>query len=469
MWKIMKNISNNLGIKSGIVYLIAELVTRGISFLITPVFARILPTAIFADAKIFESWCYIIAPVLSVSAYQSIPRAKFDYGKYYKEYLTNLLVFFGVVTFFTEIILLFLGEWLGSLLGYEKILICFIPIYCLGYNSIQSIQIYDRQVLNYKRNILLTILGVIPGILVSVVAILLLKNRIAYDDLLYVRIFGFLGPTAAIGISLCISLIIKYGIKNVISASYVFKNSFPIMITILAGQIFFQAGTIITKMEKGTEVAAVLIMAMTVGYIMDILIHAIDNAWKPWMFEKLNTNEIKAVKKAWLMLMAGISTLVITLSLFAPELVLFLGGRGYEDSIMLVWPILTASLVNFVFIGYTSLEQYMKITSISGISSVLSAVFCIIVNYVLIKNWGVEMAPIALVISYSVGVTVHVTLVGKKDKNNILQNQKTLAIILACIVIQVIFTKLYVYSFLYRLIGFLLIIIALYFLLIKKS
>ena len=141
---------------------------------------------------------------------------------------------------------------------------------------------------------------------------------------------------------------------------YVIKYSVPLMATAVASQIFFQSGNIIVRRVVGAEEAAIVVVAMTVGYIMDILIHAIDNAWKPWMFEQLNKGEIIDVKKFWRFLFLGVAFLVWLLTIFAPELTLFLGGAQYTSSIVLISPILCSSLVNFLMIGYTSMEQYYK-------------------------------------------------------------------------------------------------------------
>lgn len=454
-----KTDNNNLAVKAGMIYLIAELITRGISFLITPVFSRILPADIFANAKVFESWCYLLAPVLSLSIYQSVPRAKFDFEKSYDKYLSGVLKIQTIITFAFIGLLFLCSGFVAGYLGYDKLLIFFIPVYCWGYNSIQSIQIYDRQVLNYKRNIALTFLGVIPGIVIAILSILCYKRYSSGGELLYVRIFGFLGPTALIGIILCVFFLVKDPGPNKIPYRYMLRNSLPIMITTLATQIFYQMGNIITKQEAGAEAAALLIIAMTVGYIMDILVHAIDNAWKPWMFEKLNTGNPDTVKKTWILLLGTVSVLILGLTLFAPEMVWFFGGSGYEESVELVPVILLASLINFVFITYTSLEQYLEKPEISGITSVLASVFCIVINKVLIGDRGVQMAPVALFLSYTFGILLHIVLIRKHNPSDILKVWESFGIIAVVACIQYLFTKLYSVSFIGRFSGTLLIMV----------
>ena len=157
-----KGPNTNLALKSGILYLIAEMITRGISFLITPVFTRILPPAVFADAKIFESWVYLIAPVISLSLYQSMARAKFDYKERYGKFLSSMLFLMMIITLGVFIICVPFSEIFENILGFEKGLLVLMLAYCLAYNGIQCVQLYDRQLLNYKRNVALTLLGVIP-------------------------------------------------------------------------------------------------------------------------------------------------------------------------------------------------------------------------------------------------------------------------------------------------------------------
>lgn len=444
-------IDGRLALKSGVLYLIAEMVTRGISFLSTPVFTRLLPPAVFADAKIYESWVYLIAPVISLSLYQSMARAKFDFQSRYSRFLSSILFLMTAISVAVLLLSLpFLGP-IEHLLGYGRMLLLLMLGYCLAYNAIQCVQLYDRQLLNYRRNIALTMLGVVPGVLTALALVLYFRNTASDEMLLNMRIVGFFLPTTLVGFALIAYFLVKE--RSFASREfwqYGIKYSVPLMATAVASQVFFQSGNIFVRNLVGADAAAVVAVAMTVGYIMDILIHALDNAWKPWMFEQLNAGGADKVKRFWKLLFLGTAILVLVLTIFAPELTLFLGGRQYMDSIPLICPILCASLANFLMIGYTSLEQYYKKTKISGIASIVSAVIDLVLNFVLIRLLGYQAAAYALAAAYLTACLVHYLFVRRFEKQNVLQSGASFGMILGSFVVCMACTALHQFSFLAR-------------------
>lgn len=456
----------SLALKSGVLYLIAEMITRGISFLVTPVFTRILPPAVFADSKIFESWVYLIAPVISLSLYQSMARARFDYKEKYGKFLSSILFLMTIITLVFFLACTPFSRKFENIFGFGKGLLALMLAYCLAYNGIQCVQLYDRQLLQYKRNVLLTFLGVVPGVVTSLFLILCFGSKVSENVLLNMRIVGFFLPTTLIGIFLIVYVFVteKSFICNEFFL-YGVKYSVPLMATAVASQVFFQSGNIIVRRVVGAEEAAIVVVAMTVGYIMDILIHAIDNAWKPWMFEQLNKGEIIAVKKFWKFLFLGIAFLVWLLTVFAPELTLFLGGTQYMSSIILISPILCSSLVNFLMISYTSLEQYYKKTKISGIASVVSAIADLVLSYMFIKSFGYQAVAYTILAAYLIACMIHFWFMRKYERDDVLQVKMSMGIILGTFGVCMSTTMLYSFSFIIRvlMVGSLLIILGLVF------
>ena len=56
---------NRRAFKAGIFYIACQLFVRGITFLMTPVFTRLLSQEQYNQYKIFESWLLIFAPVMN--------------------------------------------------------------------------------------------------------------------------------------------------------------------------------------------------------------------------------------------------------------------------------------------------------------------------------------------------------------------------------------------------------------------
>lgn len=451
MGKKDKENANGLALKAGILYVIAELVTRGISFLTTPVFTRLLPATVFADVKIFESWTYLLAPVISISLYHSVSRAKFDFGDHYKNYVSSIIVFMASLTVGIGFIGLGIKEYLSDFLGFNPMLLFLMLLYCFSYNSIQCFQMKERQLLHYKSNIMLTILAVVPAVIISVFCVIKYRNLINDSQLMSLRLVSFYLPTTIIGFIVAL-IAIKQGKTgyNKKYWSYGVHFSFPMMIFTLATQVLYQSDKIMIKWICGNELTAIFALASTVGYIMDILVHAVDNAWRPWLFERLNMKEYSQVRKFWLCLIILMGTLTWITVIIAPELVLFLGGKQYKDAVWLISPIVCGAFANFIIIGYTGLEQFYKKTKCTGYASAITAVVNISLNYVCIKMFGYQAAAYTTAISYLIAAFIHYKFVIVFEKEDVLAGKKTFLIWTAITSICLASMILYNLSFLVR-------------------
>lgn len=447
--KIMS--TNKIAFKAGVLYMIAELFTRGISFLITPVFTRILPTAVYADVKIYESWIYLIAPIISLSVYQSVARAKFDYKDKYESYVSSIIALMAIITSVVMGLVFPFLDQASSFFGTTKFLFIIMLIYCFAYNSIQCIQLSERQLMHYKINILLTILAVVPAVVISVICVLHFKDIVNDTELMSIRIISFYVPTIILGL-ISIIFIFKKGREfiNVKYWKYGIKYSLPLMICTLSTQVFYQSDKIMVRAMSGVEATAIVALATTIGYIMDILIHAVDNAWRPWLFEQLYNKEYLAIKKIWMILLLLMVLLTLGMVLFAPELVLFLGGSAYKESVWLVSPIVCGSLANFVMIGYTALEQFYKKTNISGIAGVLSALINLTLNFVFIYIFGYRAAAYTTLISYLISAFIHYRFVNRLEINDVLSSKKTFTLLIVIFPIFMLGMLLYEVTFIIR-------------------
>lgn len=412
---------NSIALKAGVLYIVAELITRGISFLTTPIFTRLLPPDVYAQVKLYESWVYLLAPILSISLYQSIPRAKYDYKSTYKKYISSILFFLLVLSALTIVVTSpFIGA-IAKILDFSKWLVVFMIVYCYAYNSLQCIQAHVRQMMLYKQNIILTFLTVVPSVLISVFFVVLYRGKVSDSDLLSIRILSFFLPPTILGIVLSLRIILKERKLFVREYwKYGVIYSAPMMIFSLSTQVLFQSDKIMVKIFCGIGETAIVALAATVGYIMDILVHAVDNAWRPWLFEKLYAKDYESIRKVWKNLLLIMGVLTWTMVMVAPELIAFLGGAGYRNATWLIAPIMCGAFANFISIGYTAIEQFYKETRCSGYASAITAVINIVLNFVFIKKFGYIASAYTTAVSYLIAAIIHGGFVKKFERNDVL-------------------------------------------------
>ncbi|MBQ1386719.1 MAG: oligosaccharide flippase family protein, partial [Erysipelotrichales bacterium] len=76
---------------SGIFFVIAQVLVRGVSFLTTPLYTRLVSTAQYGVIHVYESWLVILVPIMSLCLSRSVFRAKFDFEDRYDEYVSSVL------------------------------------------------------------------------------------------------------------------------------------------------------------------------------------------------------------------------------------------------------------------------------------------------------------------------------------------------------------------------------------------
>ena len=461
--------NNNLAFKAGALYLIAEFITRGISFLATPAFSRLLPSAVFADSKIFESWTYLLAPIISLSLYQSMARAKFDYNEKFASYLSSTLSLIAVLTTIVLFAGIFLRNLAVRLLGFSAPLLLLMILYSFAYNGLQCVQLYERQLMHYKSNIILTMVSVIPGVVFSVLSVWKYASSASEMLLLNIRIISFFLPTTVIGFIVIIIAWAKGRVfYNPEQWQYGIRYSVPMMATTISSQIFFQSAIVIVRYVSGSDAAAVVAIAMTVGYIMDILVHAVDNAWRPWLYEQINEKKYSNVREMWTALIIGVSTLVWCFTMVAPELVMILGGATFKDATLLISPILCGSLANFLLIEYTALEQYYKKTRISGYASILSSIINIALNFLLVNLFGYQAVVYATAFAYIIACFIHFSMIRSFEKNDLMRTTFSFFVIAGCFVLCMISMASFALSLAFRLLIILIVLTCVSFAMRKK-
>lgn len=443
--------TDKLAVKAGIWYVISEILIRGISFLTTPIFTRLLPTAVYGDVKIFDAWLYLLTPILSFAIYNSIERAKFDFKEKYDSYVSSVIT---LVIAFCLLILLALIPFRGVvsfLLGCSERILWIIPTYVAFYTSITCIQKRERQMMRYKSNIALSFLSVTLSVVTSACFIIFYRSKISDSALFELRIISFYLPIILLGV--CTTGVAFARGKVLINKKYWkygLSFSLPFVFYSISMQILNQSDKIMIKGFCGSKLAGIYAVATTVVYIMDVLNNAIQGAWLPWMFEKLNINEVETVKKIWKILLLGMGGLTWLIVMLGPELIAFLGGKKYSEAVWLLGPMVTGSLIHFITVGYTNIEKFYKKSRLAMYTSMVSIFVNLALNYYCIQKFGYAAAAYTTATSYFCAALIHHLFMKKYKIYDILSSKYTFLLIGSFVLINLCSMLLYNVPFYYR-------------------
>ena len=393
---------NRKAVKSGIYFVVSQILIRGITFITTPVFTRLLSTEQFGEIRVYESWLQIAVPIMSLCLWKSVERAKYDMRDEFDAYTSSTQTLSYIsIALMTGVCLLF-KEQIQSFCNMDDILLYIAFGYIFGYTSVLYMNRREKQSMRYKFATTAAMLLVIPATLISIVWLYIGNIRGEFDQLVHYRIIGFYGPQVIGG--LIIALIMAVQGKKLFSVSYWkygLLYSLPLIPEVLSIQIMNQADKIMIQNMVGQWETGIFAVATTVSFIIWILEDSVCNAWLPWFYEKMSRMESDDIQKPWTVVMLSFGIISWILVLLAPEIVLILGGKKNMAAIWIVAPMITGTLFRFYSYTYTAIQNYYKKTAYVALGTILSMFVNVGLNYFFISLLGYRAAAYTTAVSYA--------------------------------------------------------------------
>lgn len=393
---------NKLAVKSGIFFVVCQLLIRGISFITTPLYTRLLSTEQFGQIRVYESWLQIAVPIMSLCLWKSVERAKYDMREKFDSYTSAVqnLSYISIVLM-TGVCLL-LKPQVESFCNMDDIMLYTAFGYVFANTSVLYMNRREKQSMRYKFATTASILLVIPATLISVIWLYVGNIRGEFEQLVHYRILGFYIPQIIGG--LIIALIMAVQGKKLFSLAYWkygLLYSLPLIPEVLSIQIMNQADKIMIQDMIGEWETGIFAVGTTVSFIIWILEDSVWNAWLPWFYEKMSRSEASDVKKPWVTVMQGFGLISWFVVMLAPEIVWILGGKKNMAAIWVIAPMVTGTLFRFYSYSYTAIQNYYKKTAQVALGTILAMIINVVLNYICIMRFGYRAAAYTTAISYA--------------------------------------------------------------------
>ena len=417
---------NKLAVKSGIFFVVCQMLIRGISFATTPIYTRLLSTEQFGQIRVYESWLQIAVPIMSLCLWRSVERAKYDMREKFDSYTSAVQnLSYISIALMTGICLLFKPQ-IQKLCGMDDVMLYTAFGYIFSYTSVLYMNRREKQSMRYKFATAASVLLVVPATVISIGWLYIGNVRGEFDQLVHYRILGFYIPQIIGG--LIIALIMAVQGKKLFSLKYWkygLLYSIPLIPEVLSIQIMNQADKLMVTAMTGDIKGSVFAVATTVSYIIWILEDSVRNALLPWM---ITIGESRDICNSWSVLMHGFGVISWALVLFAPEIILILGGHKYIDAIYLVAPMVTGTLFRFYSYSYTAIQNYHKKTASVAASTVSVMFLNVFLNYLGILWFGYQAAAYTTAFSYMALMIIQAFMEKRLTGEQLIPLSKTLLI-----------------------------------------
>lgn len=390
-------------VRASFVFLMCSFLQKGISFITTPIFTRILSTTEYGQFTVFNSWMQLITPIVTLNLYSGVYSqgvVKFENDR--RRYSSSLQ---GLNLFLVSVwlcIYLVLQKPLNSLFSLTTIqmIAMFVMIWANGSFCFWSMD--QRVDFQYKK---LAVLTLVFSAAQPFVCIFLILHS---GDKVTARILGMAVVQFVLYIGTFISQVRKG--KTLYSKDYwiyAVRFNLPLIPHYLALTVLSSSDRIMISNMVGTDKAGIYNLAYSVSMIMTMFNTALLQTIEPWIYRKLKDKRPMDLAKVAYPCFLFIACVNIMLILFAPEIVAIFAPKAYYEAIWVIPSVALSVFFMFLYSFFATFEFYYEKTNYVAIATVGGAVLNIVLNYLGIQKFGYLAAGYTTLFSYMLFAFLH--------------------------------------------------------------
>jgi len=413
---ISKLFNNSLAKNTGI-YTLTSILNSAIPFFMLPILTRYLTPEDYGIVSMFTLLATFIAPFIGLSLNGAIARQYYDQEKInIWEYVSNSILILIVNTLIVGTLFYMFSSYISQLVSFPSkllwtvIVFSFSQVICSILLSLLQVQ---KKPLAYGAfNIMNTSLNMIISIILVVFLGWTYTGRI-YGMVLSFSIFGIIALIILIRKKWIVFNIRKDYIKHALMFGV------PLIPHALSGTIISMTDRFFITSMVGLAATGVYTVGYQVGTIINLLSASFNNAYVPWLYERLKQNhyatKIKIVKFTYAYFL-GILILAIVLGISAPIFLKVLLGKAFNDSsIYVIWVALGYAF-NGMYLMVVNYIFYEQKNSFLAMVTFATAILNVILNYFFIKEFGAIGAAQATTVIFATKFIVVWTLSAKVHK-----------------------------------------------------
>lgn len=377
--------------------MLSNILISATSLITAPIFTRLLSTSDYGIASNFAAWLNIGLVIIGLGLPYSIGNAKVEFPNDLNKYLASIQTLGSVMAFTVLLVVLQFSDDLSKFMEIDKNLVLIIFIYMLFYPSVIFAQEKYKFTLEYKQNILISIINTFGSIFFCLLLILCVFDKEKYTG----RIIGLILPMFLMGIFFYLKTL-KDGWFNDIRKYWLFalKIGLPMIPHSLAMVVLTQLDRIMITRICGTSDAGLYSFGFSYAILLSLISNAILQAFQPWLYIKYKENDLFSIRKSNNLIAVLMCLITFLLIAVAPEALKILGSKSFWAAKWVVLPIAIGSLFQYIYNTYTSLELFHKKTLIIAFGTILAAVINYFLNVTFIPIYGYKAAAYATCVSY---------------------------------------------------------------------
>ncbi len=437
--RIEKRGSASLAIKAGFWYVISNFLVKGLSFITTPIFARLMSAADYGEFSNYASWQATLLIITGAELHNTLARAYYDFKEDYDRYVSSVTIAgCGITAVFYLLFLLCRGFIFDIVAIPEQYVhIMFVTLMFQACKQIYMAR--ERTLYRYKSVAAISVISLVVSTLVAVVLVVLAEEAYRLDA----RVYGTYIPFIMVGLFCAAAILLKGRAFKWEHCKYALALSLPLLVHYLAAYLLTSSNTIVTKSVLGAEAAAVISIASSAIHIVTILLQALSGALTTWLMDNLEQKNTPTVRKGLLLYVGGISAFAVAVMLLAPEVIWVLGGSKYASAAVLMPGLVAAVLIQSITTLFTIILTYQKKVVKTAIFTTIVTGISVAAQILLLPVLGVQVLPFINLASFAVLYLINYLLVRKAGFAHVINMKGFTGIILVVAVVTAACYALY--------------------------
>ncbi len=394
-------------LKSGVWYTASNFLLKGIGFITTPIFTRLLTTTQYGEYSNFSTWYNIITIIITLSLYASLIRARHDFKDDLDGYVKTILILGTVATLVFDVLIF---GFLSIVLPLVEIKAEHLILMLASLLVSPAVTIYttlQQYSYKYKTYAIISVSIAVLEICTSLALVVFLQDKVLG------RVVGTLLPLTVISIIIYIRLLTKSGAPKIKYVKYAVGFCLPYIVHLLSNTLLAQSDRVMIYQICGAEANAMYSLAYSLSQIVSLLWSSMNNAVSPMIGDCLHEKNFELSRKITAPYVFVFIVPVMLAVLLAPEMIWFFGGDKYKEAIYYIPPIFLGCILQFFYSMYVNIEQYEKKTGMMALGTFLAAALNVILNAIFIPIYGQTAAAYTTVAGYAFLLTLHYLVVRK--------------------------------------------------------
>ena len=393
--------SKSQGVKSAFVFTFAILLSRGIAFLTTPIFTRIMPIDQIGVVGLFTSSLAILSSITSLGLNSGgFMVGMKDYEDKRDQYISSILSLTTLSSILLLVAFIISPSFWTNLLGLPIGLILLMVCACILTPAYEFWLMRQRYEYAYKKAALISVLTSLTSTLFAVLAVVMTRDMPSSSG--GIRIYVSVGSSLLVYLVFWVVQLRKGGVFfNRVFWSSSLALGLPLLGHSFASQILSVSDRILIGKYVDNSAVGIYTTLYTVGSLALMLWGAMNSSYVPYLFQNIESKEDReGVAKSSVQLLSFFSVITICVSIMAPEVVKILAPSEYYKYIRIIPPIVTG--VFFIAVGnfYSNILVYCKKTVSIMASTMVACIMSVVLNVILIPKYGFEIAAYNTLFSY---------------------------------------------------------------------